>query len=530
MNLDDRFIEEAVERIDKRLLTNRLAKEGNVCGCLLKDLTLYDDCGLVNSDFVTKHGRLLFNLVKKFRERGFHECDELTYKTNIEDIDKNIGSIIENDFGGWQQIQNLINIAPTKNWDAFLDDMNKSNTVIALYKKGFNIFDEITLDNGKKIVPLDYFEKLTSSEIIDFYEGTLASIGTKINASEIVEEGYITFDDAFLKKVESKEETGILFDKAGVDIEGNDIWTFPYMSNNLLGLKYGTMTAFAAQSGCGKTSYMITLIMSLITKGEKISFVTNESRKDEITVLFFIWVLYRIIKYPKLSKRKFLSGDLTDEDRIYLKKAQKLWEEKYSRSVMIHCLSDANASLSAEIIKKDVLRYGATVFIVDTMKLTLSDTGDEGSWLPLIKDSRALTKVALKNNVIGIMTLQLAPSTESRLWLDVSCLANCKQIKEVLSNLILFRKIKPDELDPESKIYIKPFRTKRREDGTYYKEPYEPNKEVPYVIMFVDKSRRGTDSAMTGEAFLCRTDLDHVGFYETAKCYPSRKMVELQGR
>lgn len=528
--MDDRFIDGVVEKIDKRLLSNRLAKEGNVCGCMLKDLTLYDDCGLAQEDFITKHGRLLFNLIQKFRSKGLQECDEVTYETNIGDIDKKIGEIIQNSFGGWQQIQNLINIAPIKNWDSFLDELNKSNTIIALYKKGFNIFDEIILDNGKKIFPLEYFEKLTSSEVIDFYEGTLASIGTKINSSEIVEEGYITFDNSFIEKVKNKEEMGISFGDAGSDINGDEIRTFPFMSDNLLGLKHGTMTAFAAQSGCGKTSYMVTLIMSLISKGEKVSFITNESRKDEITALFFIWILYRVVLYKNLSKRRFLSGVINEEDMIYIKKAQNIWQEKYSKSIIIHCLSDANASLSANIIKKDILRHGATVFIVDTMKLTLSDTGDEGSWLPLIKDSRALTKVALKNNVIGIMTLQLAPSMESRLWLDVSCLANCKQIKEVLSNLILFRKIKPDELDQESKIYIKPFRRKKRDDGTWYNEPFEPNKDVPYVIMFTDKSRRGMDSGMTGEAFLCRTDLDHVSFYETARCYPSRKMLEFQSK
>ena len=40
------FISGVLDKYDKRLLEGRLTAEGNVCGCLLRDLTYYDDCSL----------------------------------------------------------------------------------------------------------------------------------------------------------------------------------------------------------------------------------------------------------------------------------------------------------------------------------------------------------------------------------------------------------------------------------------------------------------------------------------------------
>ena len=73
------FINGTFDVYDKRLLTSRLTEEGNVCGCLLKDLTYYDDCGLSASDFVTQSGRMLFTIGKQIREKGCHTFDEITF-------------------------------------------------------------------------------------------------------------------------------------------------------------------------------------------------------------------------------------------------------------------------------------------------------------------------------------------------------------------------------------------------------------------------------------------------------------------
>mgnify|MGYP002512111462 FL=1 len=54
------------------------------------------------------------------------------------------------------------------------------------------------------------------------------------------------------------------------------------MSGDILGLKHGTLSCWAAHSGAGKSTYMVTAIMSLISQGERFTIVTNESSKSDV--------------------------------------------------------------------------------------------------------------------------------------------------------------------------------------------------------------------------------------------------------
>mgnify|MGYP002768548689 CR=1 FL=1 len=518
----DNFIAGVVDDYDERLLERRLTAEGNVCGCLLKNLDLYEDCGLDVLDFVTGNGRLLFLMAKKLREKGIQKFDEVTFVSSLE---PDFVKMVENTLGDYNQVYNVMEAVNDKNWDSFLDELNKSNVQLRLYKKGFALFQKIELDNGKFVVPFDFFKNLSSNEVLEFYEGVITSMQTKVQNFKLVEEGYIDFDDRWLESLKNGEEMGVSYGEAGEDINGNEIRTFPFMSANTLGLKPGTLSAWGAFSGTGKTTYMVTVAMSLVSKGEKVVMVTNESRLSELNAIFLSWIIYRVFGYYNISKRKIISGRFTDEEFEVCKKAQQYWREHYAKKIKIEVLSDADTKFSCQLIKRAILREAASVFIVDTMKMTISDGPQDNSWMSLIKDVRALTEIAMRYNVIGIFTLQLAMSASNKCWLDGSCLANCKQMKETLSNLVLFRKLYGPELDPESPYFIKPFRRKQNENGQWYDEPYDADPSKQWIIAFSDKTRRGIDSGMDGTAFLCRTDLDHASFYETARCYPTRKLI-----
>lgn len=527
--IEENFVPGIIGRYDSRLLEKRLTMEGNVCGCLLKNLELFDDCGLDSLDFITNSGRLLFVMAKKLREKGIQKFDEITFVSSLE---SDFTHMVENTLGDFNQIYNIMETVSDKNWETFLDDLNKNNVLLRLCDKGVKIFETIRLDNGKDIIPFDFFKELSCSEVLEFYEGIVVSMQTKVQNSKLVEEGYIEFDDAWVKSLQNKEEMGVSFGEAGYDVAGEEIRTFPFMSSNTLGLKPGTLSAWGALSGSGKTTYMVTIAMSLASKGEKVIMVTNESRLSELKAIFLAWVVYRILRYEKLSKRKIISGEFSSEDMKIIEKAQQYWKENYSKKIKIVTLSDADADFSCQIIKRAILREGASVFIVDTMKMTLSDDTGDNTWIGLIKDVRGLTEVAMKYNVIGLITVQLAPNTSNRAWLDSSCLANCKQMKETLSNLVLFRKLYAPELDPNSQFFVKPFRRKLKPDGSgeWYDEPYDADPNKSWIIAFSDKTRRGIDSGMDGSAFLCRTDLDHASFYETARCYPTRKFFSADDR
>lgn len=880
------FIPNIAEKYDGRLLEKRVPIEGNVCGCLLKDLDLFDDCGLTVQDFITNSGRLLFTIAKQLRGKGVQKFDEITFVSTLE---SEFVHMVEEQVGDYGEIQNVIDAVSENNWDTFLDDLNKSNVLLKLSDKGFAIFSKIRLDNGKEIIPFEFFKNLNCSEVLEFYEGVVASMQTGVKNEKLLEECYVDFDDAWIESLRKKEEMGVSFGEAGYDINGDGIRTFPFMSANTLGLKPGTLSAWGAASGSGKalpnntiiptpigprkvgdirpgeylfgqdgkptkvlmihpqsepkeiwkvhfkdgrvvecckdhlweyrcegyheythrvetieqlynrcggdvkgnhqnykyavrlnkaveypqkeysvdpyvmgallgngyfgsgalqfssgtkelpnllssilkdvvctkskiincknytydfrpidnpncriktqallkdypelwdarshtkfipeeylygsikqrmallqglldtdgsvdskgrirfsttspklkdgfvelcrglgyvatvhtdnrtkyksgvcyninlltpksekpnlfrlaskkqkaleyssvikrtefndhlaivkiektsektdmtcftvdapdhlflandyivthnTTYMVTIAMSLASKGEKVIMVTNESKATDLKTLFLTWIVNRVFKYEKLSKKRIIAGEFTDEEFELIRKAKDYWKEHYFKKIKIVTLSDADADFSCQMIRRAILREGASMFIVDTMKMTLSEDTNDNSWIGLIKDVRSLTELAMKYNVIGIITVQLAPSTLNRSWLDASCLANCKQMKETLSNLVLFRKLVKCELDPDSPFFIHPFRRKMREDGSgeWYDEPYDADKDKTWIIAFTDKTRRGIDSGMDGSAFLCRTDLDHASFYETARCYPTRRLFTADDR
>ena len=516
------FITGVFDTYDERLLESRLTEEGNVCGCLLKDITYFDDCGLVTSDFVTKSGRMLFSIGKQIRDKGCHTFDEITFLSNTND---DLKDKINNEFGGFKQIQNVMDAVSLKNYDAFLDDLNKSNIMLSLYKKNFNLLNEMTLDNGKKVVPFQLFKSLTASEVIDFYEGTLSTLDTKVNSSKIIEEAYIDFDDEFLAKLERHEEMGISFAEAGVNIKGDTIKTFPFMSSNIMGLKHGTLNCWAAHSGAGKSTYMITVLMSLISQGERVFIVSNESQVSDVKTQFLIWVLTRCLDYWEISKKKLISGNLTEKDKHKVKEAREYWKKHYAKSVRIVTLSDADSRLTCQLIKKNITRGGFTCFLVDTFKMSIDGGSNDAFWMSLIKDTRALTEIAMRYNVIGLMTVQLALNSLNRCWIDASCLSNSRGIKETLSNLIMFRKVTDTELDPNSPYFIHPFRTKQDDKGNWYEEEYLPDRSKVWRLFFIDKCRRGADSNDTGVAYLVRYDGDHCCFYETAKARPTHKLL-----
>lgn len=515
------FIVGVCDKYNEELLKKRIEVEGNTIGCIAGDLLLLDDSMLTSKDYITKDGRFLFSILKSLRDRGCTIVDEVTLLTNTTD---EVKSKLD-DIGGWKQVQSLIDICNAKNFDVFLDDLRKSNICLRLHEKGFNLLDKMTLENGKEVVPYKLFEKFSSQEVLDFYESQLSTLGT-VSSNKIIDEGYIDFDESFIDSLESGEEVGVSFADAGLDVNGNKISMFPFLSNNILGLKSGTLSAFGAHSGVGKTTFMIGILMSLVEKGEKILIVSNEMGLSDFKQGFLIWILYRYFDYKKLPKKKLASGNLSDEDKEMIKKAREYWSKNYAKQIKMVALSDADSRLTCRIIKKHIQRDGITTFLVDTFKITTSGGTNDNFWLQLVADSKDLDGIAKRYDVIGLMTIQLAINTLGRLWMDAFCLSNSKAVKEVLSNLILFRKVYPDELVQGTQYDLKPFRSVKKGD-TWVEEPYLPDPTNVYRCLFVEKSRRGIDSGDSGVAYLVRYDGDHCSFYETAKCRPTHKVMNV---
>ena len=93
--------------------------------------------------------------------------------------------------------------------------------------------------------------------------------------------------------------------------------------------------------------------------------------------------------------------------------------------------------------------------------------------------------------------------------------------------MVLLRKCYPEELLEGSPYYLAPFWHKKDEATGKWIEA-TPDNISPvdnYIVVFVDKNRRGIDSGSSGIAYLMKQQLDYAVFKESAKCRPVHKNI-----
>lgn len=473
-------------------------------------MLLIDDTTFEQKDFVTADGLFYFSMLNQLRNKGFYSLDEVTILSNLSQdvIDK------YEDIGGWDSIQHQIDIINTQNFDTYIDILYRENILMHMYSDGFNLLKEIDV-NGKKIIPLKLFRKMTAEEVTDWYDARISSYGTGYS-SKVLEEEEIDFDDEFIESCQEGEENGVPFDIAGYDINGEEINCFPFLSRQIMGLLEGTFTMMGGFSSVGKSSWWVTVLMSLLYYDRKILIISNEESVKKFKVKFMIWLLGKRNRYFKLTKKKMTSGDINAESRDQLTQVQKFWRENYKGRVKFISINDADMRVVKKKIRENVLRYGYDCVLYDTFKIQESDFEGTRQDLSLVRDSRELDKIAKKYNIIMLASVQLAERLKGKLFLDSSVLSNSKQIKEILENLFLMRTVYDEELDEKSRFYCRPFRLKKV-NNKWIEEEYAPDRNAVYRALFVEKTRNGNNSSDTGVGYLLKFDGDHCIFREVAQ-------------
>ena len=504
------FITGVRDKYDKRLLDKRMETEGNVIACMFNDITLIDDVKLKDADFVTGDGRFYFQVLNSLRQRGFNTADEVTILSNLPDkiID------IFKEKGGYEPVYHMMSVVNTNNFDGYMERLNKSNLLMKLYDDGFNLFDPIQINN-KTVVPFKLFEKMDSQQIVDFYDSRLSSMDIG-DSSDIIEEGFVEFDDQWTAELKKGEDSGTPYDACGFDVNGEAINGMTFLSNQTIGLHAGYLTYLAGFSSTGKSTLLVNIFMALLYRGEKIIIVSNEERLQNFKVKFIMWILSRYFRYYSITKGKLESGDFTKNEAELIKKAEDYWNKNYSKNVFFCSINTADINIVKKKVREAHLRWGFTVFAYDTFKLQDNNFVGERQDLSLIRDSRELASVARKYNMIGVCTVQLAERFKGVLTLTAAQLSHSKQIKEIANQMFMIRSIYAEELDPESKYFCSPFRTKKA-DGKWIEEPYEVDPSYTYIVLFVEKNRNGEDTPSNGIGYLLKFEGRYSTFKEVAK-------------
>ena len=474
-------------------------------------MLLLDDLDLKKEDFITNDGRFYFGMLTQLRKKGFYSLDEVTILSNMND------EVIERYevCGGWESIQHQIDIINDKNFDTYIDILYRENIMLHMVDDGIDLLHAVDI-NGKKVVLLKLFRKMDADSVQDWWDARITSYGTGYS-SKVLEEEEIDFDDEFIDNCKEGLENGVPFDIAGYDINGEEMNCFPFLSRQINGILEGTTTMMGGYSSAGKSTWWITVLMSLLHYDRKILIISNEENIKKFKIKFMVWLLGKRNRYFKLTKKKMTSGDISTESRKQLTDVQKYWRENYKGRVKFIAIADADMSLVKKKIRENVLRYGYDTVLYDTFKIQGGDISSARQDLSLVRDSRELDKLAKKYNIIMLASVQLAEYTKGKLVLDASILSNAKQIKEQLENLFLMRTVYTEELDEKSKYYCHPFRLKKVNDK-WIEEEYKPDTSAVWRMVFTEKCRTGANSSDNGCAYLLKYDGDHCIFRETCQC------------
>ena len=503
------FIPGVEEKYPRELLSNRNSTEGNVISCLLKDILILDENKFNKDMFLTEDARLLFEIVTNLRDKGIYESDEVSIKTNLGEY----GIAKLEEIGGFQTIQHLKDIINTSNFESYYNTLVKENIFIKMWDDNVNLLGQIKIGEKHQNM-LKFLRTLPPDGVEEFWETRISDYGV-VSSGKVLEEEDIEFSDDFINSCEEGEENGIPIDSCGNDINGRSIPGFRWLNDQMLGLRRGYISMLGGFSSSGKSTFIITMIMALISRGERVLIISNEEDSVKFKSKFLVWALYNYCKYTKLTKAKLLSGEITEEDKKQIAIVNKYWNEQIKPNLKFISIEDADIDLAKKKIREYKLKYSFTAFCYDTLKISESDMGNQRTDLALVRDSRELHKTARKYNMIGIVSVQLAESMKGTLCLTAQQLSNAKQLKEVVENLILMRSSFEEEFDPENKKYFcKPYKYAKDENDRWIRQDYPLDENSIYKIVFLEKTRNGKNSEDTNSMYIYKFIGDYSSFRE----------------
>ena len=437
--------------------------------CLWKEPDNYDDYKKLNENgdetLLTEDGIYYFSLGKQLFNQGYKSFDNVTIYTFLEDkptLKKHFDEL-----GGYKSVEDLRSLININNLEAYYDKIAKANTLMQLHDKGFNVIKNI-----------DKFKTMTNQDVYDFFDYQLNSVSIKTGNDINIET--LDIDDDFIKECNEGTSMGIGYGK-----------NCPILNYLTLGLPLGEMFMVAGHSGVGKTSFAFeNMILPITENNTKCAIISNEQRAKDFKMILTIHILCQELNYWEITRKKMKIGNFTTEQLDMLKKAKKIYQEKYDNIRFVK-LFDNDMNKVKKIIKK-LAKLGYQVILFDTMKS--EDEIDEAMWQQLLIHSRKLFQLTSKENISLITTYQLALSTLNIRYLHAGCLSNAKQIKEVFSEMVYFRPIWDDEFNGE-KFDIKPYQLTKNEDGKYTKvrKSITLDRDKKYLIAFLDKTRNDDD-------------------------------------
>lgn len=501
-----------MENLPSYLTKGRMSVEGVVIGCLFHDILLAKEYAITDDMFITNEGKLYFGIIRKLSSKNVSTVCDTDIRLNCSD---DVVSEYK-EYGGFRTIEKLKKSVDVKNFESYLDDLQKKNLYISYYKDGLDLQTKITIEKKDKTIEIswyDLFEKMTSEQCIQFKTSRETNF-QKITLDNTVEENADGIGQEFLDKLKRGEGLGMMFDYVG------DSALMPYLSKKIMGFTPKTLNVLSAPTNVGKSTILLNMVLSFADKGEKGLIITNEQSLDDLHMMFITYISNNILKEHCINKRKLKGGNLTEEETIVVERAMRVYNERFAPHLILVSMADHDINQTEKLIRKYKLSKDINYFCVDTLKLDFSDNSDAG-YKELIKDSRTLYKLARQFDIVGIASMQTALAHAGELIPGVHQLSSSKAVAEILENLIMIRPLYPSfELDKESKFYINPYKITKNEQGKWVKEPFDLDPKYTYRVAFITKARSCETFTDSQEATILKFDGYSGSCKEICLCNP----------
>lgn len=448
-----------IKNIPEELLKKREAIECNFIFSLFKEPDLFTDYNHIenNEDIITEDGKFYYGLGRALIKAGFQTFDAMSIETFLADKKKAKEEYEKR--GGYRSIQDIMSLISIENLDSYYDDLVKNNMLIRLHAKGFDVLSN-----------LDKFKLMTSEEVYDWFEYQLADISVgKIDKIQV--EDLSTGYDEWMDRVQSGQNVGYKIGSGMLDYK-------------MAGIHKG-LTLYAGGIGQGKSSSSVPLfILPALENGNDVCILCNEQTADEYRSMIIATVVFSKIKDVKgMNRMKINLGKFTDDNKTKLKEAAT-WLEKQPGKIKFVKLENYDTTKVKKIIKKQC-KLGCGYFIFDVLKSV--NNADEKAWAILLDASQTLAQLAVNEQIAIIATVQLAPDSMLRRFLDLSSIGKSRGMAECATTVLGFRPVLTDEYDK-----IKPYEWARIEGSEKkVKKEFTLDPEKHYIIEFIMKNRWG---------------------------------------
>ncbi|UDM72671.1 AAA family ATPase [Vagococcus fluvialis] len=447
-------------------------------GALYNDVSLVHDYKvpntIINNSAWKFYYLLIRNLVKK---KQLEVVEQVEVDMYLEELGKKALTNYEN-FGGWNTITKLKQMGKTDNIEASFSDINRFTVLQRMIELNYPV--EENWDQYKN-TSIDQLEAIANSQTANIFED--------INVG----------DD---KVVDLKKGVSNMIAEARKGIK-RGLPLYSEMLNSLVnGLALGNITMLAGASGVGKTYLTLSLVMpTIIKEQEPVLILVNEEGEEKWQQELVTWVVNNVITsglhkeyaaYTGLSliKSTFYQGNFNATENELLDLAADWIEENIPDDLLNFIEFETYAAHKAiKRIRQFATSKGIKYFIIDTMKLDndlSAGNPTDQSWLQLQQNMVRIYN-AIKPSGLNVhlwVTYQLNKTQRTK-FLDQTSLGMSKNVADVVSTLILVRNLTENEKKDGGLKVVK---------GDYQ---VTLDEEDDYMVVFLDKNRRGTTSLQT---------------------------------